>query len=260
VPRITSRQHPLVQRFRRLASHRDSGSVLLDGEHLIADALEARLPFQAMLTDGRSPRLADRARAAGAAVHEASAAVLEAASPVRTPTGVVAIASWSPVDLTAVFDAGSPILALLGVQDPGNVGSAIRSADALGARAVVVLEGTSHPAAWRTLRGAMGSTFRVPIACAPLADVLRESRARGVRVAATAAAGGDALGSTDLPRPLLLLLGGEGSGLSPEVLAGADRRVTIPMRGGVDSLNVAVTAALLLWEAGHPRRGARGTR
>ncbi len=141
VPRITSRQHPVVRRLRRLASRREKGVVLLDGPHLLVDALAARVRVDLVLTDGRHAALAERARSAGATVHEGSAAVLEAASPVTSPTGVVAIAHWQPQDVSDVLAADAPVIGLVGVQDPGNVGSVIRSADALGAGGVLLLDG-----------------------------------------------------------------------------------------------------------------------
>jgi RNA methyltransferase, TrmH family len=249
VARITSRQHPIVQRCRRLASRREADSVLLDGEHLVADALTAGLAFQAVIADARHATLAGRAAAAGAIVYDATPAVIEAASPVRSPSGIVAIATWRPLDVPAALAKTALAVGLVGVQDPGNTGSVVRSADALGAGAVVLLEGTADAAAWKALRAAMGSTFRIPVARGRLADTVRDARARGMTIAATVPHGGRALGAVDLSPPLFVLFGGEGAGLPPDIVAGADLLLTVPMRQGVESLNIAVTAALVMWEA-----------
>ena len=254
--RITSRQHPVVQRFRRLAARRrDDRGLLLDGEHLVGEALDAGVAIDLLLSDGRTPDLADRARASGATVYLASAPVLEAASPVRSPTGTVAIASWVPAGVRDLFTrTPALVIGLLDVQDPGNAGSVVRSADALGATGVAMLDRTADPAGWRALRGAMGSTFRLPIARASSSDVFAEARRAKVRVAATVADNGQPVETCDLASPIVVLLGNEGAGLPPDIVAQAGSRITIPMRPGVDSLNVAVTAALILYEARRQRR------
>lgn len=257
--RLTSRQHAVVRRCRHLAVHAgDDGAVLLDGAHLLAEALEARVPIEAVVTDGRHADLALQAGRAGAAVFEATAAVFDAVSPVRSPTGIVAIARWTPSPAERLL-AMTPdrVLGLVGVQDPGNVGSAIRTADALGATGVICFDQSASPAGYKALRGAMGSTFRLPVASARLAEALPDARRRGVRIAATVARDGEPPTSTALAPPVLILLGNEGAGLPDALVAEADVRITVPMRPGVDSLNVAVTAALLLWEAADGRQRSR---
>jgi TrmH family RNA methyltransferase len=236
-PRIASRQHPIVKRFRRAAERRaNDAEILLDGAHLILDALRARVPVIVVLTNGTQPEVAAAARAAGAAVHEASDAVIDAASPVRSPAGVVALASWQPASLEGAYRAAtSPLLlGLVEVQDPGNVGSVIRAADALEAGGVLVLDRSADPAGWKALRGAMGSTFRIPVA-------------RGDTEAAIAQP--TTIEHLDWSTHWLVLLGNEGAGLANDVLAAADARVSIAMRPEVESLNVAVTAALIAAEA-----------
>jgi TrmH family RNA methyltransferase len=251
--RITSRQHPLVRRLRHLARRRDDHQVLLDGDHLLTVAIDAGVPLDVVLSDGKFD-VARRAASAGADLFEGSAAVLAAASPVRTPSGLVAIATWRPDAPTALLDRLTSVaVGLVGVQDPGNVGSVIRSADAFDAGGVLCFEGTADPAGWKALRGAMGSTFRVPVACGALTDVVREARARRIPIAAAVPNGGQPLGSVDLAGPLLLLLGNEGAGLPPEIVSLAGAAVSIPMRAGVDSVNIGVAAALFLWEVSRQR-------
>lgn len=255
--RLTTRQHAIVRRCRRLAAHgSEDGAILLDGAHLVAAALDARLPIDAVVTDGRHADLALRAENTGADVFEAGARVFDAVSPVQSPTGVVAIARWSPSPVDRLLTADARLIGLVGVQDPGNVGGAIRTADALGATGVVTLDGSADPAGFKALRGAMGSTFRLPVASARLAEVLPDARRRGVRMAAAVAHAGEPPSPAALESPVLILLGNEGAGLPEPLVAEADVRLTVPMRPGVDSLNVAVTAAILLWEAvdRRPRR------
>jgi TrmH family RNA methyltransferase len=232
-----------------LASRRDSSAVLLDGEHLVAEAWRAGVTIEAVLTDGR-PRAVDSAlQAAGVPWYEGTTSVLSAASPVRTPSGLIAIAAWTPARTAEVFAAASPVvIGMVGVQDPGNVGSVIRSAHALGATGVLALDGTADPSGWKVLRGAMGSTFHLPVAVGSLDEALREARDHAVTVAALVARDGAPLAAAALAPPVLLLVGNEGHGLAGDALAHATTRVHVPMRAGVDSLNVAVSAALALWE------------
>jgi TrmH family RNA methyltransferase len=252
--RITSRQHAIVQRCRRIARRIEPDVVLLDGEHLVAEALDAAVRLELLLTDGRAGALAARAQASGAVVYECTGSVLEAASPVRTPSGVVALAKWRPVSVEdALQGAEALVLALCDVQDPGNVGSAIRSADALGATGVLVLDGTAHPGGWKALRGSMGSMFRLPIGIGTLGEAAREAKRRGLQIAASVAAHGTPADKADLRSPAILLLGNEGGGLSDAAVSHATARVTIPMRSRVNSLNVAATAALLLYESRRQR-------
>ena len=252
--RIASRQHPIVKRFRRAAERReDEGEVLLDGEHLVLDAIRARIPLLVLLTDGTHPAAADAARAAGAIVHDATDAVVRAASPVRSPSGIVALAAWRPSTLADLFAVNaSLLLGLVDVQDPGNVGSVIRAADALAAGGVLVLDRSADPAAWKSLRGAMGITLRVPVGRGTSADAIALARQFGWRIAATLARQPTSIEDLDWSAKWCVLLGNEGTGLSDSVIAHADARVSIPMRPGVESLNVAVTAALIAHEA---RRG-----
>jgi TrmH family RNA methyltransferase len=254
-PRITSRQHDIVKRFRTAARRASADAVLLDGEHLLAEALDARVPIDVVLTDQAHAKIVARARASGATVYDASPGVIEAASPVRTPSGIVALARWQQSSVADVLRSADPlVIGLCGVQDPGNVGSAIRAADAFGATGVFALDETAHPAGWKALRGAMGSTFHLPVGSGTLAEAVAASRSGGLQVVATVTgAGGQPADAADFTLPTLLLLGSEGSGLPREIVERADRRVTIPMRPRVNSLNVAATAAVLLYEARRQR-------
>jgi TrmH family RNA methyltransferase len=257
--RLTSRRHPFVAACRALAAGRgEPGRVLLDGAQLLADALDAGVPLDAVLTDGRHPDLAARAEAAGVVVFEAPRAVLDAVSPARTPGGAVAIARWTPTPLDRLsVTSDADVVALAGVQDPGNVGSVVRSADAFGAAAVLALDGAADPGNWKALRGAMGSTFRVPVARAADDEALAWAKRTERRVAAAVPRGGVAPDDAALDGPLVLLLGREGAGLDESLVRRADVHVTIPMRAGVDSLNVGVTAAILLWARTHARATVR---
>lgn len=261
---LTSRRHPFVVHCRELARdrHPDEALVLLDGPHLVADALAAGVAILAVavaprLREGEAGLCAALA-AAGVEVHAATPEVLEAASPVRSPAGIVAIARFAAAGAEAVFARACDglVVAAVGVQDPGNVGAIIRVADAAGAAGVVVTAGSADPLGWKALRGAAGSAFRVPLAVGlTVEEACARARAAGLRILASCPAVGSAPEALDLSVPSLLLLGGEGPGLAADLIAAAGQHLRIPMRPPVESLNVAVAAGVILFEARRQRGG-----
>jgi TrmH family RNA methyltransferase len=155
------------------------------------------------------------------------------------------------------------VLVAVGVQNPGNLGGILRTAEAAGATGAYLVEGCADPFSWKALRGAMGSAFRLPHVrglSAPAA--LDRLEARGVAVLATAADGETRYDEADLASPVALVLGGEGRGLPETIARRASARLRIPMAPGVESLNVGVAAGLVLFEAARQRRfpvaGRRG--
>jgi RNA methyltransferase, TrmH family len=263
--RISSRQNPLVRRFRDLSGAHDDDAgddVLLDGEHLLREALSSEVrvvaaAFSDAMLDGEAATLADEVVRRGGRVVSVTAGVLAAISPVRQPSGVVAIATPRRASLEDAFGPAPQLMFLLtDVQDPGNVGAIVRAGEACGVTGIVAGEGTADPYGWKALRGSMGSTLRVPVAArVPLVEAARAARARGVRLVAAVPRGGEPLRNADLRTPSAVLLGGEGSGIPDSLLRQADARITIPMRPPVESLNVGVAAALIAYEASRQRAG-----
>jgi TrmH family RNA methyltransferase len=256
--RISSRRNPLVGEFRALARSGDHrGRVLIDGEHLILEALAAGIPIDvvAVVDRGLTVPALEALRDRGAQVVTVTDAVLSAMSPVRQPSGAVAIARHGPVPMDDVLSrAPQLVLVVTDVQDPGNIGAIIRIAEACGGSGVVTAPGAADPFGWKALRGSMGSAFRVPVAVrVPVLDALTATRASGLRIVATVPRGGTPLPACDLRPPTVVLLGGEGRGLTDSILALADDRITIPMRPPVESLNVATAAAIVLYEAARQR-------
>jgi TrmH family RNA methyltransferase len=240
--------------------------VLLDGEHLVQEALACDVPIEIaafsekQLADELSPlaRIAEDVRKRGGRVVTVGESVLAAMSPVQHPSGVVAIARARPADVTVVMSAVSElplVLVLAGLQDPGNVGAIVRTAAAFGASGVVAVEGSANPFGWKALRGAMGGTFRIPVASrGTLPEVIAAAQARRVRLVAAVPRGGTLLPQLDLRSPTAIVLGGEGAGVPPSMIGAAHEAVTIPMRAPVESLNVAIAAALILYEAARQRQ------
>src|SRR5262249_36962638 len=139
------------------------------------------------------------------------------------------------------------------VQDPGNVGAMARVAEAGGATGMIVAGATADPFGWKALRGSMGSSLRLPLAIADADAALGDARGRGCRILATVPRHGRAIHEVDLRGPIAVVVGGEARGLSPAIVDAADDRVSIPMDEPVESLNVAVAAALIVYEARRQR-------
>jgi len=259
--RISSRQNALVARYRHVARGDDASLVLLDGAHLIVEALRSGVTVRDVLvTDEARGRpevvtLLDQLRRADIAAVAATAAVVAAASPVRSSSGIVALAEL-PRDRSDEIFTGTGVLALIAcdVQDPGNLGAMIRVAEAAGASGAVAAGESADPFGWKALRGSMGSALRLPIGRqASIDDAVDEARRHGVSIVVTQPRGGRSIYETDLTRPVAIILGGEGAGVPPAVIDAADERVSIPMTAPVESLNTATAAAVLLFEARRQR-------
>jgi TrmH family RNA methyltransferase len=274
--RISSRQNAIVKRFRDLArvsrtvtSAGHSTEVLLDGEHLVQEALACDIPVEIAafsdrhLTNPESPLagIAMNITKRGGRVITVTEQVLAAMSPVQQPSGVVAIARARPADIRVVMAAVTDlplVLVLAGLQDPGNVGAIVRTAAAFGASGVIAIEGSANPFGWKALRGAMGGTFRLPIAArGTLSDVVASARELGVRLVAAVPRGGTPLPLVDLREPTAIVLGGEGAGVPASTMAAMHETITIPMQPPVESLNVAIAASLILYEATRQRQNVR---
>ena len=263
---IASRKNPFVAAVRRVADGADRDRVLLDGLHLLEEARAAQVPITSAAftaralaaVDGKARRLATALAGTGVRVVQVADPVMEALSPTTHPSGVVAVAARPKHTLDAVVGqrGGPPALVVVAVdvQDPGNVGAIARVAEAAGATGYVVAGQSADPFGWKALRGSMGSVLRLPTVhdgdAETVAGVLRASR---LQCLAAAPAGAVPFDAVDWRGPVACFVGGEGAGLSEALLQMADRRVRIPMAEPVESLNVAVSAGVLLYEARRQR-------
>jgi TrmH family RNA methyltransferase len=267
---LTSRRHPLVAACRDLARGRPDGParLLLDGPHLVAEALASGIAIESAVlgqdfaSSPEGTRLLHALDDSSARTYTASASVLEAMSPVASPAGIVAIASRPSRSLAHVLARRPQLLVVaVDVQDPGNVGAIVRAAEAGGATGAVFCGASADPFAPKALRGSMGSALRLPLVrVADWREAIGAVRDERVRVLATAARTGASVYESDLTSPVAFLLGGEGPGLGTDAIAAAGAAVSIPMAPPVESLNVAVAAALLIYEAARQRRAAGAPR
>jgi len=256
---VLALRHPKVQRLRRLLSRRSARDAerafVVEGIKVLAEAIDGGAIVESVyLASGTSANLAERAYDAGAGVYEFAPGVIERVSDTVTPQPVMAVVSFVDRPREALRDAGLLVVAV-DIRDPGNAGTVLRSAEAAGAGGVIFCEGSVDAYNPKTVRASAGSLFHVPLALggSPV-DVLDDLGRWGFRRLATMAAGGSDYTETDLTRPVALVLGNEANGLSPQIDDRVDERVTIPMAGRTESLNVGMAAAVLCFEAARQRR------
>jgi RNA methyltransferase, TrmH family len=251
---LTRREERLLRALRQRKGREAEGLFLAEGvrvvEDLAASPLGVRLAVAASSL-GDTPRgraLVDALAARGVTVREAPERALAELADTESPQGVLAVGEIPAARLAELRLDPEPaaVLVLDAVQDPGNLGTLARTAEALGAAGVVALPGTVDPWNPKSVRAAMGSTFRLPVVSAGWEALGPWLRERGVEVLG-AVVGGEPLGG-ERPRRSALVLGNEGAGVSEETLARMDRGVGIPLRGRAESLNVAAAGAILLHE------------
>jgi len=246
--RITSRSNPLITHIRKLTasrSHRyDMGEFLGDGVKLLAEAAHwgAELTTVVFTAGTVLPELPD-----GVRLVEVPEDVMQSVSPMATPQGTLFLAKIPDLTPPVVLNGGR-YLALEGVQDPGNIGTILRTADAFGADGLFLLPGCADLYHFKTVRSSMGAVFRLPAWSCSLEDLISLAERSGLSLIGTALREDTAdVRQTDLTRSVVLL-GSEGRGLSCEALAVCRKTVRIPMAQRCESLNVAAAAAVLLWE------------
>ena len=244
----------------------------MEGPIGLAEALAAVAPVTEVFVDADRADLAEgsqgsvlaealaTAREAGIPVRLLAAGVLDKVSDTVSPQGVIAVVDRRPSDVARIAAADGLVVALAGVADPGNAGTIVRSAEAAAAAGVVFCADAVDPFGPKTVRAAAGSAFRVPIAevsagAATLA-ALMSLRAGGRVLLGTVGQGGHPPEHVDLTRGITLVVGSEAHGLPAEVAAIVDETVSIPMAGSIESLNAAVAASVVLFEAARQRRGA----
>jgi TrmH family RNA methyltransferase len=261
---ITSSANPVVKRMRVLAERRyrrREGAFVVQGTQPVWQAVEAGAAIEALIVApgllGRSPaarRVAEMVaeqEARGIRVARVSDELFGRLSDREGPSGLAAIVRGR-VRILGELPAGprSVFVALHEIGNPGNLGTIIRTANAAGADGVVLIGQTTDPFDPVAVKASMGALFGLPVAQAREAEeFFAWAAARGVTVVATSARAAASFWAASYPRPLALLLGAEGAGLPDEVLARGDIQVRIPMVGTAESLNLAVAAGLLLYEA-----------
>lgn len=259
---IESRQNARVKELRaglRRGGVTGSGLLAIEGEQLLGEAVRSGLRVHSIFVSRGSQGLQDAGLAESAELLLLPEEIFRSACATEHPQGVAALIEPPRFSLDAAFQPRAPfpsplLVVAAGLQDPGNMGTLVRSAEAFGASGMFLLPGTVSLWNAKALRAAAGSAFRLPVLSLTPQEVLDSLRTREVRLLAATPRGGAS--PTDLDLPVALLLGNEGAGLSPWWLEQADEKITIPSPGAAESLNAAVAGAVLLYEAARQRREA----
>jgi TrmH family RNA methyltransferase len=248
-----------IRNLQQRKGRRRRGLAVAEGVRLVEEALSAGVIFRGALV---SPALAGSARGEdllgdlathAVPVEEITDRALVDLADTETPQGILAVIEprrWALADVKV--ERGRPVLVLDGVQDPGNVGTLLRTAFALGAGGAILLKGTADSANPKVLRAAAGATFRLPSAPADDADLAAWLERERVTLW-IAAAEGTSIRRLDPPERLAVAVGNEGAGVRDALRALARERVAIPLARGAESLNVAVAAGIILHEVNHAR-------
>ena len=252
---LTSLKNPWVKTLRKLHQakyRRQQQQFLLEGTHLIQEAIATQYPLLAVCATSewqvRHAALWQQLGHCTERQETVSSEVLGAIATTQTPDGVVATASSEIV--TTAIHRPSLGLALEDIQDPGNVGTLMRTAVAAGSDSFWLSQNSVDLTNPKVLRASAGQWFRLPKQVGvDLAAQLLAWREQGCQILATASAGAMPYTKLDLTRPTVLVMGNEGAGLSANAIGAADQTVAIPMMNGVESLNVGVAAAVILFEA-----------
>lgn len=261
---ITSVHNARVKQWSELLIKRGrdrQNRFLLEGIHLVEEALRWKAPVETLIysLDKGMPAELQPLIPSDVEIIGVSEAVLSKCSETVTPQGVLAVSAKFPPSADQLLDFDSSlVIAIDGIQDPGNLGTIIRTADAAGAHGVVIGKGSVDLYNPKTVRSTMGSLFHLPVVQADLTELLAEAGSRGIQVLGTGMSEERTCYDTDCTRSTWFVVGNEGSGVSEEVSAAVSSYISIPMPGHAESLNVAMAAGILMFEAVRQRRGGSG--
>ena len=268
---LASPRHPLLRRFReawRRGELTADGCCAVEGQHLVEEAFRSPAEVVALLAAHSAEARLARFHAANPSAgsgqvgrlrsYVTSHRILRAPAPTETPQGLAALVRMATPPLEEALSRPSHraglAVALIGLQDPGNLGTILRSLEAFGGAACLLGPDSVSPYNPKAVRASAGALFRVPVyRGVPPDKILGLARRHGLQALALAPRASPALNQLDLTKPTLFFIGREGSGLPDDLLKQADRVARIPLAAGVESLNAAMAASLALYEAARQR-------
>src|ERR1700723_2614417 len=268
---VQSKQNPRLKQLRRavakpLDDGRAGGRMLagIEGPNLLKEALRAGLHIECVFVAEGSERLLDGlALTLETEILVTPAGLLDACLATETPQAVAPLVRTPDWTWSQVLDPGTKgqalVVVLAGLQDPGNLGTILRSAEAFRADGVIRLPGTANEWNPKAVRASAGSVFRLPVLEASAELAIERLHEAGVKVWTTATCGALRADLADLAAATALVIGNEGNGVAPELAASLDGALTIPCPGRVESLNASVAAGVLLYEAARQRHGKGGS-
>jgi TrmH family RNA methyltransferase len=262
---IESKQNPRVKELRTALlrpGRSDADSIALEGIHLVVEALRSGLELTTVfVSQGHENLLHELELNDSIEVLVLPPEVLASAVTTESPQPIAALAHPRNWAWESLLTPQTLLIVLSGIQNPGNLGTILRSAEAFGATGAICLSGplSGTVSRWnpKAMRASAGSVFRLPTLTASENKCLERLKSAGIRTLATSSHEADPVGNQDLTGPVAIIIGSEGSGLSPELAAQCDARITIPCPGPVESLNAAVAASILLYEASRQRNSQR---
>jgi RNA methyltransferase, TrmH family len=263
---ITSRENHWLKTFRAAlhSSRPEDNRIALEGVHLVTEAIRSGLRIEAILLSGSGERHLAALQSEldrPTLILRTTDKLFDSVAATETPQGIAALAHAPEYKLENLRRGDdSLVIVLVAAQNPGNVGAILRSAEAFGATGIIATRGTAHPYSPKALRASSGSSLRLPI-LAELAPAIAFTQLRvfGLKLFAASSSQNPAArrpDELDLRAPFALLIGNEGAGLPPEIERSADALIRIQLAEPVDSLNAAVAASLILYEAARQRRAA----
>jgi len=264
--KIEGRHNAMVKQLRHAfanAELTEDGDCAVEGLHIVEEAIRSGVRFRAVFfresAEDRAARLLPQI---GAHVETLLLPdkIFDGAVPSESPQGVAALVRLKEFSIDDALERAQlgPILVIVGVQDPGNVGTILRSAEAFGSAGALLGEGTVSLFNSKVIRASAGSVFRLPVVIAKAAGgieaVSAKMRAQGVRLIATSSHKGTPLDQAGLTSPVAIFMGSEGAGLPKALMAQMDETIAIPHSPRVESLNAGVAASIVLYEAARQRK------
>lgn len=258
--RIEGKHNALVKELRHAFARAEltaGGECAVEGFRIVEEAIRSGLRLRAVFVSESGQ---DRAARLLPQIGSHSDTLLlpdklfASVVPSDTPQGVAALIQIKKFKVNEVLQNSGPLLVLAGIQDPGNLGTILRSAEAFGAGGILLAEGTVSAYNNKTVRASAGSVFRLTMAKIQTADAIAQLRENGFRLLATSSHKGTALAQSDLSRKIAVFIGNEGSGLDKKLLAHMDELITIPHSPRVESLNAGIAASIILYEAARQQR------
>jgi len=259
VRRVNSRQNSLVKDLRRAFQHSElvEGHCAIEGVRVIEEAIRSGLRLKALFfADSAEPRMDKLLPQISSHVEVIALPddVFNSAVATETPQGIAALVRWPEFSLKPLLDKPNLLLlGTIGIQDPGNLGTIIRSADAFGADAVLLGEKTVSEFNPKAIRASAGSSFRLSTFHVKQQQI-EEIKSKGVRVALTSSHKGVAISDSDLTGSIAILIGSEGAGISKDYIGLADEFIKVPQSPKVESLNAAIASSVILYEAQRQRQ------
>lgn len=261
--RVEGRHNALVKELRGAFARgelTDEGDCAIEGVRIVEEAIRSGLRFRAVFFSesarGHVERLMPQI---GAHVETLVLPdkLFASVVPSDAPQGVAALVRYrqSPLEEVLARTQSGPLLVIAGLQDPGNLGTVLRSAEAFGAAGLLLGEGTVSPFNSKVVRSSAGSLFRLPVVRIKVADAFARLRELGIRLVATSSHKGTPLPQASLSAPVAVVIGGEGAGVPRDLLAKVDEIVAIPHAPQVESLNAGVAASIVLYEIARDREG-----